>query len=99
MTKLKKIGVLSAAKIYGLCCTLMGLLLGLIFALFGSVFSSIMQASGAEVSGMLVGGLGAIIIMPIMYGIFGFVGGAIGAFIYNLIAGWIGGIEIELENK
>jgi len=46
---------------------------------------------------MMYGGAAAIIILPIMYGIFGFIGGAIGAWIYNLVAGWIGGIEIELE--
>ena len=34
---------------------------------------------------------------PIMYGLMGFVMGAIGALIYNLIAGWVGGIEMELE--
>ena len=37
------------------------------------------------------------IAMPIMYGVFGVVGGAIGAALYNLVAGWVGGIEVELD--
>jgi hypothetical protein len=33
----------------------------------------------------------------VFYGIFGFVFGVISAAIYNLIARWIGGIEVEVE--
>ncbi|MFM8912259.1 MAG: hypothetical protein ACKOE6_04970 [Flammeovirgaceae bacterium] len=45
------------------------------------------------------GGFGflSIIIFPILYGGIGFVAGLIGAAIYNLIAGWVGGIKIELK--
>ena len=32
-----------------------------------------------------------------MYGVIGVIGGAIGAALYNLVAGWIGGIEVEME--
>ena len=35
--------------------------------------------------------------MPLIYGAMGFVGGAIGALIYNLFAKWVGGIELEME--
>jgi len=35
--------------------------------------------------------------VPIFYAILGFIGGAIGAFVYNLAAGMIGGIKFELE--
>jgi len=35
--------------------------------------------------------------MPVLYGVMGFIVGAVGALIYNLIAGWIGGIELRLE--
>jgi hypothetical protein len=32
-----------------------------------------------------------------MYGVMGLVGGAVGAALYNLVAGWIGGIEVEIS--
>ena len=39
-----------------------------------------------------------IIFLPVLYAIVGFVGGVIAAAIYNLIAGWTGGIEMTLED-
>jgi hypothetical protein len=36
--------------------------------------------------------------MPIILGIFGFVFFVIFAAIYNLLAGWLGGVEVEVKN-
>lgn len=47
--------------------------------------------------GIMGMGFGLIIIAPIMYGIMGFLVGVVGAFVYNLVAGWVGGIEVEVE--
>jgi hypothetical protein len=33
------------------------------------------------------------ILMPVIYGVMGFIGAAV----YNLVARWIGGIELEVE--
>jgi hypothetical protein len=35
--------------------------------------------------------------MPLLYGAMGFVSGAIGALLYNALAKWVGGFELELE--
>jgi len=35
--------------------------------------------------------------LPFVYAVIGAVSGAIGAVLYNWIAGWLGGIEIELD--
>ncbi|MCX6744822.1 MAG: hypothetical protein NTX82_04835 [Candidatus Parcubacteria bacterium] len=99
MTKVKKIGVLSCAKIEGLIGVVAGLVGGIIFFLVGSALQSIFQSADFESSGMMFGSAMSIVILPIIYGVVGFIGGAIVALLYNLIAGWIGGIEIELENK
>jgi hypothetical protein len=37
------------------------------------------------------------IMMPVMYGVMGLIGGAVGAALYNLVAGWVGGIEVEIS--
>jgi hypothetical protein len=36
--------------------------------------------------------------LPIIYGVFGFISGLIVGALYNLIAGWTGGIEVELSS-
>jgi hypothetical protein len=41
-------------------------------------------------------GYTAIIMFPVTGAISGFIGGAIGAFLYNLVASKIGGIELDL---
>jgi len=35
--------------------------------------------------------------MPFFYAALGFIFGVVGAFIYNLLAKWVGGIEVEVE--
>ena len=47
--------------------------------------------------GILGMGFGLIVIGPIFYGVMGFIVGVIGAFVYNIVAGWVGGIEVEVE--
>jgi hypothetical protein len=42
-------------------------------------------------------GAGAALFAPILYAVMGFIIGVIGAFIYNLVAKWVGGIEVEVE--
>ena len=98
---LKSIGVMSAAKVVGVLYAVIGLLLGV---LFGAVFAMIpTMASGPanEIPGWLAPmfGFGAIVFMPVLYGICGFVGGAIAAAIYNGLAGIIGGLELRLETS
>lgn len=102
MTKLKKIDPMSAAKIEGVMGVVLGLIIGLIAVIAGAGIRSMMggygygYGYGAVSTGL---GIGAIVVMPIIYGIMGFICGGVGAWLYNLIAGWIGGIEIDLENK
>lgn len=71
----------------------MGLILGIIVSLISLIGGAFVE----EAIGSIIFGIGAIIYFPIMYGIMGFISGVIMAFLYNLIAGWIGGIEVEIE--
>lgn len=43
-------------------------------------------------------GIGFAILAPVIYGAMGFLMGAVMAFIYNLVAKFTGGFEIELED-
>jgi hypothetical protein len=96
---LKRVGVLSAAKISGVMYAAIGLLIGLVMA---AVFSLIPMAARTDETALpgwlgTMFGVGSVVFMPIFYGVLGFVMGAVGALIYNLFAGMVGGIEVTLE--
>lgn len=96
---LRRVGVLSMAKINGIISAAMGLIIGLfmfLLSMIGGLFPSGMSSGSEGAFGFLFGG-GAIILAPLFYGIFGFIAGLIGAFIYNFTAGFVGGIELDLE--
>jgi len=100
MATLKRIGPGSAFKVGMVTYALFGVVIGVCIALF-SVAGPLGRLAGTEAGpgARALGfglGLGAIIVAPIFYGIIGGVGGALGALIYNLVAGWIGGLEVDI---
>ncbi len=102
---LKSFGVLSVAKIYGIVCAILGFIFGLLYGAIFMLVGGAMMAGGQQTSETAMGGAGAfgiglvmIITIPIFYGIFGFVCGALAAWIYNVTAGFIGGLEFEVED-
>ena len=63
-----------------------------------AIFAKAIAAAGTAettVAPIQFGWIG-IIIFPIFYGVLGFLTGAVGAWVYNLLAKWIGGVELEL---
>ena len=102
MATLKRIGPGSAFKIGAVTYAILGLFVGACFAFISMMAGSLGSLAGthgnpaARAFGLGMG-LGAILVVPIMYGIFGGIAGAIGALIYNLVAGWIGGLEVDIS--
>ncbi|SFA88717.1 hypothetical protein [Algoriphagus aquimarinus] len=97
MVKIEKIGISSAAKIYGLTLGGLGFVIGIFYALFFSIFSGLL---GNEMYSYGLGlGVGMAIVFPILYGIIGFIVGALGAIVYNFVASKIGGLEIQLSEE
>lgn len=93
-----RLGVLSVAKILGAICAVFGLIIGVLYGLSIMIFGAAMSSISADAAGgAIVLGLLTMIFSPIIYGIIGFVGGAIEALIYNVAAGIAGGIEMEVE--
>jgi hypothetical protein len=90
---IKRVEPVSAAKISGVLYALMGLLLALLFAAIGSMAGGLAQ-SALPFAGV---GVAAIIILPIIYGCIGFIATLIMAALYNVVAGWVGGVEIQAE--
>ncbi|MGH7338188.1 MAG: hypothetical protein ACREI7_11445, partial [Myxococcota bacterium] len=98
---LKRVGVLSAAKIAGVLYAGLGLIFGAIFALAALVGAGFAQAA-AQDEGLpaffgLFFGCGAIVFVPVMYGLLGAIMAAVMAALYNVFAGIVGGLELQLE--
>jgi threonine/homoserine efflux transporter RhtA len=93
---IKRLGVLSVAKIYGAMGVLVGLLVGVCVSAVSALWGTRMAEESSGVTAFGAGlGLAAIVVVPIFYGVFTFISGLIGGWFYNLIAGMVGGIEIE----
>lgn len=94
MVVVKSIGAVSAMKIQGILAAFFGLIIGA----FLSLFAVLGMASGSSELGALSAlvGVGAIIIVPIFYGICGAIGGLIIALVYNVCAKVVGGLEVEM---
>jgi hypothetical protein len=97
MHHIHRIDQFSVGKIQAVIGTIAGFILGIFMASYAFIANDIIQKSGADSNGFVVGmGIGSVIIFPIVCTIMGFVSGIILAFLYNKIAEKIGGIEIEL---
>ena len=83
--RIRKFGVLQTAKVVGALYALLGLV-------FVPIFLVISMFTPNE-SGM---GAGFALVMPILYGVLGFIFTAIACAIYNFVSGLVGGIEVEL---
>jgi hypothetical protein len=96
---LKRINAFSCAKVLGLLYLIIGLIIGGIFAiasLMGATFGASEASAGSAFVG-LVFGVGAVVFLPIFYGILGFIVGLVVPTLYNILAGMVGGIEIDVQ--
>jgi hypothetical protein len=91
---INRIGAFSLAKLSGMLYALIGLIAGALI----SLVSMAGAAFGGDDAGMFgaMFGVGAIILLPIFYGCMGFVFSLIGAWLYNLLAGMVGGVELDV---
>jgi hypothetical protein len=85
MSRIQKFGVGQTAKV-----------LGVLYAIMGALFIPFMLLASMYGEGFGFG-FGFALLFPVIYGVFGFIFTAIGCLFYNIVAGWVGGIEIELD--
>ena len=83
--QISRISVHQTAKVIGVAYLLLGVLLIPVFWLAGGA------SPAAELP------TAAAILIPVFYGIIGYLATAIFCVFYNLVAGWTGGIEITLK--
>jgi hypothetical protein len=99
---IRRIEPLSCAKIAAALYAVLGVFFGAIFSLVslaGGFASAAFAADPSGRTGFPFAGVGvlAIVIFPILYATMGFVFALIGAWLYNMAAGVMGGIKIDLE--
>lgn len=101
MARSKKIKVLSFAIFQGFLGTLLGLIAGICYS-FGGLIIDVLVSMGwvttSETPGLSYGTLlafGALIGMPIIFAIGGFILGIVEALLYNLVGRWIGGLDLD----
>ena len=93
---IRRFGVLSVAKVFGALTAGMGLLIGLVIAAASAVGLGLSQGDEPRFIAAMFGA-GAVVFLPIFYGILGLCMGALYAALYNLFAGMVGGVSIEVE--
>jgi len=101
---IRRFNVFSVAKIQGFLGFVIGLLIGVIYGFLFMIFGAAISSLAPQADSQAMGGVGAVVIglaimiaVPVFYGILAFIGGAIGALVYNLAAGVVGGLKFELE--
>jgi hypothetical protein len=95
---IRKIGVGSAAKLAGTLYAVWGLIFGAIFALIalaGAGLGASDEETPAWIGAFL--GAGAVIFLPILYGVMGAIFGALTAVFYNVVSGMVGGLSVDVE--
>ncbi|ASC70759.1 uncharacterized protein XM38_017050 [Halomicronema hongdechloris C2206] len=90
---IRQVDIVSAGKIQAAILGAFALIIGVILGI-----TVLITGFANERPGMaIIGFLGAVILLPLVYAFFGFVSGVIGALVYNLAANSVGGIQLEFK--
>lgn len=87
LQRIRRVSIGQTAKVVGVLYAL----LGLVFV----PFLLIVAAVAPEQAGF---GFGFALVVPVFYGVIGFIFTAITCALYNWVAGMLGGIEVQLES-
>ena len=93
MTVLKRISPASAFKVGLVAYGIVGLFLGVFCSLIAVDALPLARQTHLPFARV---GMFAVILCPTFYGIIGGIGAVIAAGIYNLAAGWVGGLEVDI---
>lgn len=105
MKKLKRINILSLAKLQAVLLGLLGLIAGVLYGVGGfiiDVLVSLEWITTTETPGLSYGtvlAFGALVGMPIIGLVIGFVMGIVEGVIYNVFAKWFARVHLDIEKK
>ena len=87
---LNRIGPLSAAKVVAVLYAIFGLIMGAFFSI-----AALFRPDGGGLGAMW--GVAAVVIFPVLYGVLGLLVTLLTTWLYNVVAGAVGGIELDLR--
>ena len=92
---IRRVGPLSCAKVAGVLYLIMGFVIGGMVSLItlAGVFGG--RPSGGFMASLF--GTAAVVVLPICYGVFGFIMTLIMTSLFNLIVGFTGGVEVDVS--
>ena len=93
---IKRLAPLSLAKIVGMLYVVLGLIFGAAFSLAAMAGTFAFDQADTPPFFRLMG-TGAVFMFPIFYGCLGFIVSLVAAGLYNILAGLVGGIEIDIQ--
>jgi hypothetical protein len=97
MQRFRSFSPVSVAVTVAVVNAVMGLVIGALISLASLAIPSAGLFGGGNMFFPAMGGMAAsIIILPLVYGVLGFIGGLICAWVYNLVARVTGGLVVEL---
>ncbi len=96
MFTLKKIDPLSVAKVYAILFLIVGIVEN---AIILSAAAMHLGSAGvlSHIAGIPAFFILAFVVLVLMFILFGFLVGLVGSWLYNVIAGWVGGVKIDLK--
>jgi len=104
MVRINRIGIGSAFKVFALVSALMWAIFGILYLLmiFAVADAATMTTNSFQTTTTSMDGLGMAAFFMYacgvpLYAIMGGIFGAALAFAYNIISGWVGGLELEVE--
>ncbi len=105
MRKVKKLQVISFAKVQAIAWGFFGLLMGILYSFGGFIIDTMVTLgwiTTTETPGLSYGTLlafGALIGMPLIFAAIGFAFGIVEACLFNLYAKLVGGVRLQLEKE
>ncbi len=97
MYRIRRFGIVKTATVAAVMYMVIIGIFAVPLALLAAVAGSRIPVGGGTIAFDAGGVIAVALLAVVFYGILGWIVTAIACALYNLVAGWIGGIEVELE--
>ena len=97
MVRIRRFNVVKTATVVALMYMVIVAIFAIPFFLLFAIAGVSVNAGPTQSTGLVAGGIVFAILAVLFYGLLGWVFTAIACLIYNLVAGWVGGIEVEID--